>query len=245
MVIASTLLIAAMLAYGAEPSDSDEVPSALDGLLSSDEPGRRVTHFNSEESKGTGAWFVWPIGATSYYPGPPQERTYQSNFLGLSVGRRWYAIGGKIRYSVESAVSGEFPLGPRTHGRMLRAYILGGPRSRYLSVVAGPVVAHNALRLDRAAHLAPALFVGAQAMVLTDLGVITLYAGLEPLWQARGDRPAADYDALWLPGFGDEFSYLGGASIAVGAHWRVLLGDRIWLSSIGAYHHPTVGFSIQ
>jgi len=250
MLAARLILLAASLAVGPAFADDTEepeedVPSALDGLLSTDEPGRRITRFATDEPKSTGAWFVWPVSSGSRYVGPPREKIYQSNFLGASVGRRWYAIGGKMRYFVEGAVSAEFPLGPRTHGRMLRAYVLAGPRSRYLSLMVGPVLAHNELHLDRAADLEPAEFVGARGMLLTDLGIVTLYAGIEPLWTVHGNRPSAPYTELFLPGFGDEFSYFAGASVGVGPHWRVQAGMRFWMSHIGLYQQPILGIGIQ
>ncbi len=244
MLAVRRLVLLALLVTGTALAE-DDVPSALDGLISSDEPGRRITRFGTEKPTSTGAWFVWPVSSASHYVGPPREKTYSSNFLGMAVGRRWYAIGGKVRYFVEGAVAGEFPLGPRTHGRMLRTYVLAGPRARYLSVLVGPALVHNELHLDRAADLEAALFVGSRVLVLTDLGLITLYAGIEPLWRLHGDRPSATYADLFLPGFGDEFSYLGGISVGLGRHWRVLAGDRIWLSSIGVYQQPTIGVSIQ
>ena len=245
LAIATCICLLIGASWGAEPDEPPEIPSALDGLLTTDEPGRRVTGHVTESPRSTGAWFVWPLASSSYFRGPPTERAYRSNFLGATLGRRWYAIGGPMRFSVETAVSGEFPLGPRTRGRLLRFYTLAGPRSRLLSLLVGPVLTHNALHLERAGQLPPALHLGAQALLQTDLGALTLFAGIEPVWLVHGTRPVADYPTLWLPGFGDEFSYLGGVSIAVGRHWRVLLGDRIWLSSIGTVHLPTLGSTVQ
>jgi hypothetical protein len=228
-----------------EDEDEDEIPSAIDGLLSSEEPGRRITAVGEHQSRRTGSWFVWPTASSSYFPNPTSGPAFRSNFLGGTAGRRWYAIAGPLRYSIEAALSAEFPLGPRTHGRLARAYVLGGPRSRYLSLLLGPVLSHNELHLDAAADLGPALFAGGEVLLLSDLGLVTLHAGIEPLWRIRGDRPPTAYDRLGLPGFGDEFSYVLGATCGLGPHWRLLAGDRIWLSSIGVYHHPSIGLGIQ
>lgn len=232
----------------AEPdvaTPDDDLPSALDGLLSSDEPGRRLIRSEEGASKTTGAWFVWPLSLSTQYPHPGAEKNYRSNYLGVSVGRRWYSIGGGNGYSLEASASALFPLGPRTHGRMLTTSVLGGPRSRYLSLLAGPLLASNELHLDGAGGLESAAFAGGRLQLMSDLGPLTLMVGGEPVWRLIGNRDSADWTALSWPGFGDEMTWLAGVSVSVHRHWRVQAGERLWLSDLGAYHGLMFGVGIQ
>ena len=227
------------------PPDSD-LPSALDGLLSSDEPGQRIIRTEEGSSETTGAWYVWPMTMSSFYPHPNEdEKSFRSNYLGVNAGRRWYSIGGSSGYSLDVGTSALFPMGPRTRGRMLKAYVLGGPRTRYLSVMVGPLLASNELHLEGASSLSQASFWGASAQIMSDLGPVTLMVGAEPVWKLGGERSGAKWASLELPGFGDEMVYTVGVSVSVHKHWRMQVGERLWLSEIGPYRSVFLGVTIQ
>ncbi|NCG18950.1 MAG: hypothetical protein GWP91_08060 [Rhodobacterales bacterium] len=230
----------------AEVPPESELPSALDGLLTSDEPGQRIIRNEEGPSETTGAWYVWPMSLSSFYPHPnADEKNFRSEYLGANVGRRWYSIGGSLGYSLDVGTSALFPLGPRTRGRMLKTYVLGGPRTRYFSVMVGPLLASNELHLDGAGGLSLASFWGASAQIMSDLGPVTLMVGAEPVWKLGGERNGADWATLQLPGFADELVYTAGVSMSVHKFWRIQVGERLWLSEIGPYRSVFLGVSIQ
>ena len=238
----------AMVAGAGDESDPPDVdvPSALDGLISSDQPGRRIAEFDDDGGHPTASWILWPITASSYLPSPTErERAYRSTYLGFTAGRRWYKLGANPGYTIEAAFSALFPLGPRTRGRELRLSVVGGPRTKILSLQVGPVLLSNELHFQNGGDLSDAVLAGGRAVLMTDLGPAALFLGIEPVWTLRGHRSPTDWSDTWMIGVGDETSWLAGAVVPIMRHVSLMAGDTLWVSSLGAYHHYLIGVTLR
>ncbi len=129
----------------------------------------------------------------------------------------WQETPEKLRWGGYARAQGQLLIGTTDlySGYATRLGVFAGPRYAPLSLDVGPDFFY-ANYLVSGIDSAPFSGVGLPATATFAVKGLGLYAGVEPAWYVSGNWPSVDWDSEEMFGFGDEFTYLVGGSVATG-----------------------------
>lgn len=134
--------------------------------------------------------------------------------LGASAGIRYWQVGGpQPRWSGQTRARGLYGTGSGISMVDLRVGSFIGPRWGDLGLSFGPDLFWNTLQVSGSQDLNPSA--GVEFPVMASYTVskhLNLTGGVAPAWLADPAR-SVDWDKVDVPGFGDEFSYMGSANL--------------------------------
>lgn len=159
--------------------------------------------------------FVRPaVGASSW---SSNGQTAAAATVGVRAGINYWEQGRKVpKLTGQARVAGDYLLSASdVSGWEVRVGNFIGPTWRHVGLSFGPDLFHNQYTVAGTV-LAPVTGLAAPLIGSAQQGAVSAYVGLEPSWYMVGERPGVDWAEDDVPfGFGDEFRYLAGASVAI------------------------------
>lgn len=154
------------------------------------------------------------IGASSW---TNNGQTVAAASLGARAGFNYWELSRRTpRLQGQTRVAGDYLLSAADlSGWELRLGSFLGPAWRHVGLSVGPDLFRNQYTVAGFV-LEPTTGVSAPVIANAYKGELSAYVGVEPSWYLGGARPGVDWaEAEGPAGFGDEFRYLAGASVAV------------------------------
>lgn len=134
--------------------------------------------------------------------------------LGASAGLRYWQVGGPApAWSGQTRARGLYGTGSGVSALDARVGSFIGPRWRSIGLQFGPDLFWNRLELQSGQDLAPSVGLEIPVTATARLAKeLSLMAGVSPAWLVDESR-SVDWEEVAVPGFGDEFSYMAGATL--------------------------------
>lgn len=191
------------------------------------------------------AWSVEPyvlprVGGFVFSDG---QRTVSGASLGAEAGLRYNQVNRPVpRLRGVARVAGDYVLTTSdVSGMELRIGNLLGPFWKHLGAQTGPEVFWNRYTLG-SQTLDPTVGLAWPLIGRAWNDSLSAYAGVEPAWLSNADR-RVDWSTEPAPGFGHEFTWLGGFGFRVG-DLGLSLGYRYRITAAGGQHGLSAGVAI-
>lgn len=171
------------------------------------------------------------IGASSW---SSNGQSVAAASLGVRAGFNYWELSRKLpRLQGQTRVAGDYLLSSADlSGWEARVGSFLGPAWRHVSLSAGPDLFRNQYTVAGTV-LAPTTGISAPVIVNAYQDQVSAYVGVEPSWYFGDARQGTDWSKAEGPGgFGDEFRYLAGASVAI-AELRVGVNYQYRITSGG------------
>lgn len=167
----------------------------------------------------SGPWKTQPflrpaVGATLFNDG---ATTYTAVNLGGQGGLNYFQKRkpSELRFQGTARVAGAYVIGSGSSGYDVRVGNFFGPRFSVIGIQTGPDVFQNQYTFGDTT-LDATLGMDWPLITTLYLGPLNVYGGLQPTAFFSGGRPGVDWSQEDAFGFGSEFTWLAGASLAAG-----------------------------
>ncbi len=171
------------------------------------------------------------------------NRTVSGASLGAEAGLRYNQLNRPLpRWRGVARVAGDYVLTTSdASGMEARVGNLLGPFWKHVGAQTGPDLFWNQYTLG-SQTLDPTLGLAWPVIGRAWNKSLSAYGGVEPAWLSNADR-RVDWSSEPVPGFGHEFTWLGGVGFTVG-DLGLSVGYRYRITAAGGQHGLSAGVSI-
>ncbi len=193
------------LAQGGPPPKGPPPGGKAPGPRPKGPPPKQQPHWETEP-------YVKPEAGAQINTGGGGTSTFVT--LGASAGVRYTRVGAPPPvWTGQTRVRGLYGTGSGIESLDARLGSFIGPRYKHIGLEFGPDVFWNRMSVEGGESLDPSVGLEFPVVATAKLSKeFTIMGGISPAWLAEASREV-DWSQVSVPGFGDEFSYLAGASL--------------------------------